>query len=158
MKELKNIIKKQMDNIRLSLMGTITSVIKKDKRIYANISEDEELRDIKIISPYGFFSLPTLNQNCQILFNNSSKKISLLGVEHNSTPIEIEIGEVLIYNPTTKNYIHMKNDGKTYIDAPVIIKGGTNNVARVGDSVSVSVPGVGTCTGTITNGTSNLKA
>lgn len=158
MKHIKDIVKKHVNSIRISVMGTITSVIKKDKTIYAKVSEDEEFRDVTIISPYGLFSLPLINQNCQVLFNNTSKKISLIGVEHTSTPIELDTGEVLLFNANTENYIYLKNDGKVYIEAPIIIKQGTQNVARVGDTVSVNVPGVGVCTGTITNGTSNIKA
>lgn len=40
----------------------------------------------------------------------------------------------------------------------IAINSGTAAVARVGDTVQVSVPGVGTCTGTITSGAPNVKA
>lgn len=40
----------------------------------------------------------------------------------------------------------------------LVINSGTASVARVGDTVSVNVPGVGTCTGQITTGSTNFKA
>lgn len=50
------------------------------------------------------------------------------------------------------------SNGEINISATKIKLGGSSGVARVGDTVSVNVPGIGTCTGTITSGSSKTLA
>jgi hypothetical protein len=50
-----------------------------------------------------------------------------------------------------------KIDGDTEITGKLKVDGGSKRAAREGDSVSVYVPGVGTCTGTITSGSDEVK-
>lgn len=162
MKNIKDAVNKAIKNVRYAMNGTITSIIKKDKVVYVKLYEEEEIRDVKITSPYGFFSLPLQNSRAQIVFNNTNKRASIIGVEHEKLPIELDIGETLIYS-NYDSYIHLKKDGKIYIKGTVyadnvIVNNGTQNVARYGDTVSVNVPTIGNCTGTITSGTSNIKA
>lgn len=155
-KNIKKSVDRAIQNARNALTGTITSTIKDDKTVFVNVS-DEEIRDIKVVSPYGFFSLPLNNQMGQILFNNTSKKASIVGVEHDKLPVEMEPGEAVVYCQGG-TYMHFKNDGKVYIQGPVIVNGGTKDVARVDDTVEVNVPEHGICTGKITSGTPNIKA
>lgn len=88
--------------------------------------------------------------------------------------IKIEKGRIILQMPTDTKDIQgalmdeSKKDSRAYVEikgsevivhAPSIkLADGTTEVARKGDSVSVNVPGVGTCTGTITSGTSKVKA
>lgn len=156
MKDIKNAVNRMVNNIRIAIRGEISSV-KADDTVFLKISDEEELRDINIISPYGLYSLPINGSTGHILFNNTNKNISLVGIEHDKKPIKINIGEVLIYNSVAKTYMHFKNDGKLYIEAPIVVKKGTKDVARKDDTVEVDVPGIGKCTGKITSGSSNIK-
>lgn len=132
MKNLKDIVQKSINNIRTSIMGTITSVLQ--NTVFIQSSGEEAIRDVKIISPYGVFSLPLNGQNGQIIFNNSLKKASLVGVEHNNLPIEINPGEVIIYN-NTGTYIYIKDDS-VYIKGNLKVDGnitysGTNTQGAI---------------------------
>lgn len=162
MKNIKDVVSKAIKNIRYAMSGTITSIIKSNRTVYVKLYEEEEIRDAKIISPYGLFSLPLQNSQAQIVFNNTNKKAAIIGVEHDNLPINLDIGETLLYS-NFNSYIHLKKDGKIYVKGAVyadnvIINNGSKNVAREGDTVSINVPTIGNCTGTITSGTSNLKA
>lgn len=129
MKQLKDAIEKRIKNIRISIKGTITSVLKGSGTIFARISEEEELRDIKIISHYGFYSLPLPGQNAQILFNNSSKKASFIGIENHSTPIEINPGEAIIY-AQSGSYILLR-DGKILMKGDLEVDGNIRHTGTI---------------------------
>lgn len=122
MKNIKNAVTRTISNIRTSLIGTISSVIKSNKTVYVRISDDEEIRDTKIVSPYGLFSLPVNNINGQIIFNNSSKKAVLLGVDNPNIPVEVNPGETVIYSQSG-SYIFLKSDGKVYINGDLNVIG-----------------------------------
>jgi phage gp45-like len=144
-------IKKASDRVMNAMYSKISSVIKEDNVVYVKISEDEEIRDVRIVTPFGFYSLPNINTFGQVIFNNSVKKAVLVGVEDlESKPVELDIGEVLIYRPGGTSYIHLKNDD-------TISFGGSKSVARVDDSVEIVIDGT-TYTGKITSGSSKLKA
>jgi phage gp45-like len=121
MKEIKKAVDRAIKNIRISTKGIITSIItNKDNVIHAQISDEEEIRDIKIMSHYGFYSLPLPGQTAQLLFNNSSKKVSFIGVEQ-KPPIEINPGETIIYSKDG-SHILLKN-GNIYIKGDLIVDG-----------------------------------
>jgi len=104
---------KKFKNLKTALFGTINSVIKNDNSVYVGISPDEELRDVSIVSPYGIYSLPSVGSMGQVIFNNSTKKAVLIGVvDSNKKPVEIDIGEVMLYNSNAGTYILLSNDGK----------------------------------------------
>jgi phage gp45-like len=105
-------INRAVNKARSSLMGAISSVLKDSGEVYVRFSDDNEVRDIKITPPYGFYSLPNNEMLAQIVFNNTDKKASLVGVyDTNEKPVQIDIGEVLLYNPNGGNFIHLKNNG-----------------------------------------------
>jgi phage gp45-like len=121
MKSIKNAVERTIKNIRISIMGTISSILKDSNTVYATLNEDEEIRDIKIISPYGFFSLPLNNSNGQLLFNNTSKKVSLIGIDHINLPVELNPGESLIYCESG-SYVLLK-DGKVFVKGDLSVDG-----------------------------------
>jgi phage gp45-like len=130
MKNIKDIVEKSIKNFRVSMMGSITSILKSKKVAYVMLSDEEEIRDVKIISPYGFFSLPLAGQNGQILFNNTLKSASLIGVENNS-PVELNPGEAIVYCKSG-SYILLK-DGKVRIKGNVEVEGNilyTGNITK----------------------------
>lgn len=129
MKEIKKALDRKISNLRITMTGIITSV-KKNNTIFAKVSDSEELRDIKIVSPYGIYSLPLNGQYGHLLANNSSRNPILVGIEHTEMPISIEVGEVLLYNQIGENYIHLKNDGK------IIIKG--TDIELQGNSIKAN--------------------
>lgn len=120
MRNIKNAVEKSLSNIRTSLMGTISSVLKSNNTVFVRIN-NEELRDIKLISPYGFFSLPLNDQNGQVVFNNSTKKAVFIGIEHENLPIEVNPGEAIIYCQSG-SYISLK-DGKIHINGDLTVTG-----------------------------------
>jgi phage gp45-like len=120
MLNIKRAVEKSIDSVRNSLMGKISSVLKSNNTVYVRINQ-EEIRDIKIISPYGLFSLPLNNQNGQILFNNTTKKASLIGIEHDNLPIEINPGEVILYGQSG-SYILLR-EGKIFINGDLNVTG-----------------------------------
>lgn len=121
MKSIKGAVEKGLKNIRIALKGTITSIIKSNKTIYLKLSDEEELRDVKVISHYGFYSLPLQGQMGQILFNNTAKKASFIGIEHENIPIDINPGETLIYC-NSGSHILLK-DGKVFIKGDLNVTG-----------------------------------
>lgn len=151
-------IKKATNVIVSSIYSQISSVIKEENSVYIQLSEDEEIRDVRIITPFGFYSLPNTQMFGQVIFNNSAKKAVIIGVEdEGQKPVELNIGEVLIYRPGGgTSYIHFKNDDKIYIKGEIILSDGVKPVARVDDTIEVVVDGV-TYTGKITSGSENIK-
>ena len=120
MLNIKKAVEKSINNIRTSLMGKISSVLKSNNTVFVRVNQ-EEIRDIKITSPYGLFSLPLNNINAQIIFNDTTKKASLIGVEHDNLPAEINPGEVIVYS-NSGSYILLK-DGKVYINGDLHVTG-----------------------------------
>lgn len=108
MQHIKRAVESSIRKIRIGIMGMITSV-KKDGTVFIETSNDEELRDIKLISPYGLYSLPINGSTGQIIFNNTSKKATLVGIEQ-LPPIEINPGETIVFN-NAGHYIYLKEDG-----------------------------------------------
>jgi phage gp45-like len=102
-------------------MGTINSVIKADNTVNVLISDEEELRDVTVISPYGFFSLPLNDNSGQLLFNNTSRNVSLIGVEHENLPVELNPGEALVYS-NSGSYMLLK-DGKIFVQGDLKVTG-----------------------------------
>lgn len=122
-------IKKAVDGVMVALFGRISSVIKDNGTVFVESSENEEVRDIIISSPYGFYSLPLPDTMGQVIFNNSFKKGTLIGVvDDEGRPVEIDIGEVLIYRPGGTSYIHLKNDDIIYIKGDIKLNGTITNV------------------------------
>jgi hypothetical protein len=73
--------------------------------------------------------------------------------------------DIIFSSPDKTTKIKIKSDGDVEITSPANISingnavqvcSGSNGFARVGDSVEVSVPTHGTCTGTITSGSSKV--
>lgn len=130
MKNIKDVVEKSLKNFRASVIGTITSILKSDKQVYVMLSDEEEIRDVKIMLPYGLFSLPLVGQEGQIIFNNTSKSASLIGVD-SSSPVELNPGETILYCESG-SYILLKN-GKTKIKGNIEIEGNityTGNITK----------------------------
>jgi phage gp45-like len=121
MKNIKDAVSKSIKNIRIAVMGTINSVIKADNTVNVLISDEEELRDVTVISPYGFFSLPLNDNSGQLLFNNTSRNVSLIGVEHENLPVELNPGEALVYS-NSGSYMLLK-DGKIFVQGDLKVTG-----------------------------------
>jgi len=69
-----------------------------------------------------------------------------------------ENDNIIIKNPVGSE-VKLNTDGSIEITSATEIKlNGDTGVARLGDSVSVSVPTIGTCTGTITSASSTVKS
>jgi phage gp45-like len=121
-KSIKDAVDKAIKNIRNAAIGKVSSVLTSNKTAYVQISEEEELRDVKLISPYGFHSLPINGVDGQLLFNgNSSKKASLIGIEHTSIPEQLNPGEAIFYG-ASGSYILLK-DGKIKLVGGLEING-----------------------------------
>jgi phage gp45-like len=121
MKYIKNAVKKSINNIRTSIMGIISSTLSDTNEVNMRLYDEEEIRDVKIISPYGIFSIPLNDQSGQIIFNNSNNTASLIGVEHEELPVLINPGEVIIYCETD-SFILLK-DGKIYFKGDLNVDG-----------------------------------
>lgn len=118
MLDVKKAIERAVKNIQFISKGVITSVQKKGKVFVT--TQDDEIRDIEVISSYGLHSLP-LNKNiAHVVFSNTAKTPLLLGIKQNSTPIKLEIGETLLYNQKVGTFIHLKNDGKIYYKGELV--------------------------------------
>lgn len=116
--EIQNRINRSVSKMRNAILGAISSVIKENNEVFIKITDEEEIRDVRIIAPYGIHSIPAVGLFGEVIFNNTGKKSYLVGVEdRDKKPVQIDIGEILIYNKIGKNYIHLKNDGT------IIIKG-----------------------------------
>lgn len=86
------------------------------------------------------------------LFNNLSEGDTVIKFSEDShIQYQSEIDQVNV--KATKEKI----EGDLEVTGDLKVSGGTKGVARVGDSVSVVVPDHGTCVGTITSGSSEVK-
>jgi phage gp45-like len=121
-KDVQERISRAISSLRIGITGKISSVIKESDEVFLKSTETDEFRDIKIMSPYGLKSLPVTGLDAQIIFNNSVKKASLIGVD-STAPVTLDIGEVIVYNTKANTYIHLKNDGKIYIKGDLNITG-----------------------------------
>lgn len=153
MLQIKKAVENNIKRIRNAIVGIITSS-KKNNTVFVKTSNDEELRDVKIISPYGLGYLPLNGNNGQVIFNNTSKKASLIGIEQEDMPVELNPGEVVLYC-NNGAYIHLK-DNKLYINGEIIMGNGNRNIARVNDTIEVSIDGK-IYQGKITSGSSKIK-
>lgn len=80
--------------------------------------------------------------------------------ESKRASIRIHSNSMELYYPVGGDAVKvtLTKDGVLDVAVPDSIKlGGETPVARQGDSVQVSVPGIGTCTGTITGGSDKVK-
>jgi phage gp45-like len=121
MKYIKDAVNRSINNIRIATTGIITSVLKSNGTVFVQTSDEEELRDAKIILPPGIYALPNNGQAAQVLFNGTSKKVSLIGVEHTSIPEEINPGEIIVYSESG-SYILLK-EGKILIMGDIEVTG-----------------------------------
>lgn len=116
----------------------------------------------------GLMCLPEVNDHVLVLFMGERAPV-IIGSMYSQydTKPAIKKEEMLLCPKTKGSYIFFdKNDNikiksgtmtLTIKDNVLTINGGTLGIARVGDSVSVSVPTHGTCTGTITSGSSKAR-
>ncbi|UCF50248.1 MAG: hypothetical protein JSU91_01850 [Thermoplasmatales archaeon] len=70
------------------------------------------------IKPYGFASIPKQSDKpLVIMLNVLGSEENKVGVEYNNklkfTEEELLAGEVVVFNPTSTNYVIFKNDGQT---------------------------------------------
>ncbi len=128
-------IDRAVSGARNALLGIISSTIKADSEVYIKLSDDDEIRDVRVVNPHGFYSLPNPGLFGQVVFNNTGKKASLVGVEdRNAKPVSVDIGEVLVYNPQAKSYIVLKNDKS------IEISNGAKIVMNADGSMTISSP------------------
>lgn len=149
-------INREMRNMYNTFVGVISSVSGNGKTINAEVNNSSEMRDMKMMTPYGISSSPVDGVLAQIVINNNQHN-SVVGIYDDNKP-DVVPGEVIIYN----NYgtkITMGTDGNIAISIESnhkltingkAIYGGDKAIVRDGDSVSVDVPGIGVCSGTVT--------
>lgn len=118
-------VNRAVSKIKVGIIGRISSILKDSNEVFIKTSPEDELRDIRIITPYGLKCIPLVGLDAQVIFNNSSKKASLIGIDGPS-PIKLDIGEVILYNTKANTYIHLKNDKKIYFKGDLEIKGKLN--------------------------------
>lgn len=145
MGEINKMIKQAFSNVKTSFMGTITSTIPKDGKVAAKAGADNEARDIFIITPYGYLSMPDKQLDAQVIFNNSSRRTSMVGVDNFPIkPVDLKVNEVVIFNKQAKSYIYLKNDGTIDFNTPgnLNINAG-GNVSIKGSSVTANGRNIG---------------
>ena len=100
-------------------------------------------------------TIPTLKPNEKLIRHKSST--GAFSEIKFSQDNQIDIRQLNSSN-VEQSYIKLKANGDIEIvGGNVKINNGTMGAARIGDAVSVSVPSHGTCTGTITGGSSTVK-
>jgi phage gp45-like len=128
-KQIKSSVERALKKIRNSLIGNITSVLKSNNTVNVKFSDEEEARDVKIASPYGFFSLPLNGNSGQVIFNNTNKKATLVGIVHDNVPVSVNPGEALIYE-NSGAYIHLKG-GRIYMKGDLEINGNITHSGNI---------------------------
>lgn len=125
--DVKKRVQYEVSRARNAVLGIISSVIPEEEEVFIKTSEDDELRDVKVIAPYGICSLPPIGMFGEVIFNNTGKKAYLVGVEdRDAKKVQIQPGEILIYNKIGGNFIHLKNDGSIDIKGKIInLNGGS---------------------------------
>ncbi len=153
----------QEQNRKASLNNSILADVTSASGNKINAYSAGESREVRLIAPYGVIWLPPVGTVAEIIKNwGRDKHAVAIGVI--SEDKGISPGECLLYSQGGAK-IYMKNDGSVILndsvqitkDGSSIVLNGNNEVARKGDTVEVNVPGVGTCTGTITSGSSVVK-
>jgi hypothetical protein len=97
-------------------------------------------------SDVGMQKIPQIKKD--ELFLNNKNKGSYILINYNNDIIIKSCDS----NGVKKGLVKIDSDGNIYLNE------GTLPIARQGDTVSVSVPTVGTCTGTITSGNNRVRA
>lgn len=137
MEQVNQAIKKSFSNVKSSFMGLITSVIPDKGKVHAKAGADNEARDIFIITPYGYFSMPDKDLDSQVIFNNNARRVCMVGVDNFPIkPVDLKVNEVVIFNKESKAYIYMKNDGTVLLKTPgnvVVESGGDINATASGN-------------------------
>ncbi len=138
----------KFDHMRKSAIDIISSIGKGGRTANVQTYNVSELRDIRIMLPYGISSSGLDDMMVQVIIEE--KNISIVGTYDTDRP-DVNPGEIIIYSKFGSSIKLDKN-------GDIIINNGGKAIARVDDTVEVNVPGIGTCTGKITSGNNKVKA
>lgn len=128
----------QLERKVLNLIKRGLITLEKAKAQFGQCSFQETVSNYEAVTPYGIANKTP--QGCLVvLMNVGADPSNKVGFEYdNKTYYEVEIGEVAIYHPLKKSYIHFKNDGSIFLksmkdvnidiegDANINVKGTTN--------------------------------
>lgn len=111
-------IVKQAQNTINILAMTFGVISSSKSRNYVNIQNviDNEIRDVKVVGPFGIVSRPPTGLFAQMILNGSDNN-SCVGVHDPNAP-EVSDGEIIVYNrpkdndPTKRAYIKLDENGK----------------------------------------------
>lgn len=120
------------------LHGIISSGNSKQVNIQNNV--DSEIRDLKIVAPYGITSCPPDGLFAQMIINDSvtDNNNVCVGVHDPSAP-SAETGEIVIYSSHSDTYIRIKKDGTITIKASRVDIDITDGVYINGSRVKTEV-------------------
>ena len=120
----------------LNLVRRAIITIEKDGTQFGQCEYQETVSNYEAIKPYGFASTAP-KEKLVVLFNVGADSSNKVGFEYdNSNQFEVEVGEVAVFHPVKKSYIHFKDDGTIDIEA---IKDLTVKVQRIYHSFSQTV-------------------
>lgn len=137
--------KSSIDRSRPATLDSVTSVGGGGR--YANVKtyDDAELRDLRIVLPYGISSSALDNMRVQVILNNDNGDASIVGVHDIDRPA-VANGEIIFYN-SSGDMIKLTHSGIDIVSSkPVTVNG--KRIAVQGDQVEVTVGGT-KYTGTI---------
>lgn len=144
----------------------------------------ERIDAVEVMQPAGLMAAPSLSSTAEAAFVRIGDQVIALALADKGAPAQaVEEGEVRLYGPGSANataVIRIRADGSIEITPKaglnVVLAGGSQDVARSSDPVSVTLtalqiatiiapPGGGPCTGgpitlsgTITSGAPRVKA
>jgi hypothetical protein len=129
--------KKSVDNVRISTLDKISSILAGGRQANAETYTGSELRELRIMLPYGIASSGLDGMNIQVLING--KHSSIVGTYDVNRP-DTEPGELILYSKSGSK-IEMLNDSSVKISANgsaiMIDNSGNITIQAVGD-ISIS--------------------
>ena len=110
---------------------------------------------------FGILAVPDINTEVLVAFemgNIDCGRLVCFNFNDTDKPPQINTGDVVIVHKSG-SFLKFHSDGSVELSPNTTLKiaGGGAALARVGDSVQVSVPSIGTCTGTITSGSAKVE-
>lgn len=123
---------------------------------------------VRVGTPYGgngfgLLAIPPEDQAVKVIFDmgDISSAVVICDV-WNDVDLPPTLNDVddatFVHSSGSKMYWHKNGDCDLTVVGALSLAGGGAPVAREGDTVSVNVPGVGICSGTITSGSTKVQS
>lgn len=172
-------IQRAIQRVPTPMRGTLRSLVASGKALSAQVRAraGEDISDVEVVQHFGFTSSPPAGLDVIVvpLARSSASAVVVGEIDRSWRPTDLEAGETCIYAAVQGTVVRVKPSGTIEITAAadVILNGGTNGVARLGDAIAIDASSLSalnsslttaggssvvSLTGTITAASATVKA